>query len=47
MIILGTAVLFHVMAKHGVIWKGVAAAWIMAALLDAALLGFLILAKYY
>ena len=37
-----TAIFFHVLAKHGVIWKGVSAAWIMTILLDAGLIGLLI-----
>lgn len=37
MIILTTAILFHVCAKHGMIWEGVAAAWIFAVFVDAAL----------
>ncbi len=46
MIIIATAILFHVMAKHGAIWEGVTMAWMLAAMLDAALLAFLIWAKY-
>lgn len=42
MIILSTTLLFHVLAKHGWIWEGVAAAWFFAMLADASLLAFLI-----
>ena len=40
MLILASAVLFHVCAKHGIIWKGVGAAWMFAVILDAAILAF-------
>jgi|GEM_PF-6557787 len=46
MIIIATAVLFHVMASHDVIWEGVTSAWILAAMIDAALLALFIWAKY-
>ena len=42
MIIIATAVLFHVMASHDVIWEGVTSAWILAAMIDAALLALFI-----
>lgn len=42
MLILCTAFLFHVLAKHGVVWSGVTSAYMFALLLDAALIGFLI-----
>jgi hypothetical protein len=42
MLILATAVLFHVCAIHGVIWEGVGAAYMIALFLDAVLLAFLI-----
>ena len=42
MILAGTALLVHVLAKHGMLWEGAAAAWLMAAGLDTAILFFLI-----
>lgn len=40
MLILATTVLFHVCAKHGIIWEGIFAAWMIALFLDAAILAF-------
>lgn len=40
MIICATALLFHVMALHGVKWKGAGAAWMLAALMDSVIICF-------
>jgi len=42
MIILCTTILFHVIAKHGGMWEGAAAAWMIAAFMDFFLFGLLI-----
>ena len=46
MIILTTTLLYYVMDKSGVAWEGVAAAWILAAMLDTGIVCFYIYAKY-
>lgn len=42
MLIISTAIFFHVLAKNGVIWEGVGAGWLLALFLDFALYGVLI-----
>lgn len=42
MLILCTAVLFHVLAIHGATWSGVTGAYVMALPSDFALIAFLI-----
>lgn len=42
MLILATAVLARVLAKQGMLWEGVGAAYLLALILDAGLIAFLI-----
>ena len=37
MTVAGIALLFHVLAIHGIIWEGVGSAWIIGMLVDALL----------
>lgn len=42
MTVIGLVLLFHICAKYGVIWNGVAVAWIFAMFIDAALYAWIV-----
>jgi len=41
MIILTTTLFLHVLAKHGILWEGAGAAWLLAAICDTGIYLFI------